>query len=79
MATAIHGTEICTIITIVFVFVYCIQIRKPMMEKKRRARINHSLDELKRIVVNAEKSVSRTRKLYNVIRIRPGDGFFFVI
>jgi len=28
------------------------------MEKKRRARINQSLDELKRIVVDAEKLVS---------------------
>lgn len=28
------------------------------MEKKRRARINQSLDELKRIVVDAEKFVS---------------------
>lgn len=37
---------------------FYIQIRKPLMEKKRRARINHSLDELKRIVVEAEQFVS---------------------
>ncbi|KAE9539845.1 hypothetical protein AGLY_005097 [Aphis glycines] len=36
------------------------KIRKPLMEKKRRARINQSLDELKRIVVDAEKSAHRT-------------------
>ncbi|XP_050060636.1 transcription factor HES-2-like [Aphis gossypii] len=43
------------------------KIRKPLMEKKRRARINQSLDELKRIVVDAEKSagqdLSRVNKL----------------
>lgn len=43
------------------------KIRKPLMEKKRRARINQSLDELKRIVVDAEKfagqDLSRVNKL----------------
>ncbi|VVC29659.1 Myc-type, basic helix-loop-helix (bHLH) domain [Cinara cedri] len=43
------------------------KIRKPMMEKKRRARINQSLDELKRIVVQAEKcsgqDMTRANKL----------------
>ncbi|XP_050434405.1 transcription factor HES-2-like [Adelges cooleyi] len=43
------------------------KIRKPLMEKKRRARINQSLDELKRIVVDAEKlngqEISRVNKL----------------
>ncbi|XP_050522975.1 transcription factor HES-2-like [Daktulosphaira vitifoliae] len=43
------------------------KIRKPLMEKKRRARINQSLDELKKIVVDAEKlngqEISRVNKL----------------
>jgi hypothetical protein len=34
------------------------QNNKPIMEKRRRARINHCLDELKTFILASEKDVS---------------------
>lgn len=39
-------------------FITVIQVRKPLMEKKRRERINHSLNELKRLIIEASSKVS---------------------
>uniref|UniRef100_A0A3P8T6A7 Hairy-related 3 n=1 Tax=Amphiprion percula TaxID=161767 RepID=A0A3P8T6A7_AMPPE len=44
--------------------IYCfLQVSKPLMEKKRRARINQCLDQLKTLLENYYSSSIRKRKL----------------
>lgn len=39
----------------IYLFFYLLQSNKPIMEKKRRARINHCLNELKSLILDAMK------------------------
>lgn len=52
---------------IIFTDNFCSQSNKPIMEKRRRARINNSLNDLKTLVLESmKKDVSITVLLYHV-------------
>lgn len=43
--------------------VFILQIRKPLMEKRRRARINDCLNELKSMLLDADAELKQVRKV----------------
>lgn len=61
--------NICTLCVISYPFL--LQCNKPIMEKKRRARINHCLNELKTLILDAmKKDVSIYEDPFYLIKIK---------
>lgn len=60
----------CVIDYIIIKFwLFCLQIRKPLMEKRRRARINDCLNELKSMLLDADAELKQVRKVCIFIAI----------